>query len=104
MFVFGGRSGIGRRELIYIQFDPFTGSGTTNPRPPPHYTRFEFCGPLKEGQTEGGKFSGGYRTQKDLREREEIARVRGELIETLRRLIRTHGHDGEAEYVRELKR
>jgi hypothetical protein len=50
------------------------------------------------------KFWGGYRTEKDLREREEIARVREGLIETLRRLIRTCGHDGEAEYVRELKR
>jgi hypothetical protein len=49
-------------------------------------------------------FWGGFRTAKDLREREEIAQVREALVETLRRIIRTRGHDGEAEYVRELKR
>jgi hypothetical protein len=46
----------------------------------------------------------GFRKASDIREREEIAKVREDLIETLRRLIRTRGHDGEAEYVRELKR
>jgi hypothetical protein len=50
------------------------------------------------------KFWRGFRTAKDLREREEIASVRQGLIDTLRTLIRTHGHDGEAEYVRELRR
>jgi len=50
------------------------------------------------------KFWRGYRQAKDLREREEIKKVRDNLIATLRRLIRTRGHEGEAEYTAELKR
>jgi hypothetical protein len=46
----------------------------------------------------------GFRQEKDQREREEIKKVRDELIATLRRLIQTRGHEGEAEYVAELKR
>lgn len=49
------------------------------------------------------KFWGGYRTEKDLREREEIAKVRSELLERISRLIRTGGHEAESEYVAVLK-
>jgi hypothetical protein len=49
------------------------------------------------------KFSRGYRTEKDQREREEIAKVRTELLERLTQLIRTGGHEAEAEYVVALK-
>jgi hypothetical protein len=49
------------------------------------------------------KFWRGFGKESDLREREEIAKVRSDLIEKLRELIRTGGHEGEAEYVRVLK-
>jgi hypothetical protein len=45
----------------------------------------------------------GYRTEKDLREREEIEKVRSDLLDRLTQLIRTGGHKAEAEYVVVLK-
>jgi hypothetical protein len=49
------------------------------------------------------KFWSGYRTEKDLREREEIAEVRSQLLERLTQLIRTGAHEAEPEYVVVLK-
>ena len=49
------------------------------------------------------KFWRGFRKESDLHERKEIAKVRSELIEKLRELVRTGGHEGEAEFVSVLK-
>jgi hypothetical protein len=49
------------------------------------------------------RFWRGFRKESDLREREEIAKVRSDLLERLRLLLRTGGHEGEAEYVTILK-
>lgn len=49
------------------------------------------------------KFWRGFRQAKDIREREERARVKSELLEKLRELLTTGGHEAEAEYVRVVK-
>ncbi|HKW18970.1 MAG TPA: hypothetical protein VJO35_15790 [Terriglobales bacterium] len=49
------------------------------------------------------KFWRGYRQAKDIREREERARLKSELLEKLRELVATGGHEAEAEYVHVLK-
>jgi len=49
------------------------------------------------------KFWRGFRKESDLREREEIAKIRSDLLERLRDLLRSGGHEGEAEYVRVVK-
>lgn len=49
------------------------------------------------------KFWRGFRKASDLREREEIAKVRSDLLDRLSQLIRTGGHEAESEYVAVLK-
>jgi hypothetical protein len=49
------------------------------------------------------KFWRGFRQAKDIREREERARVKSELLDKLRELLRTGGHEAEAEYVKVVK-
>jgi len=49
------------------------------------------------------KFWRGFRKASDLRKREEIAKVRSDLLDRLSRLIRTGGHEAESEYVIVLK-
>ena len=49
------------------------------------------------------KFWRGFRQAKDIRERDERARMKSELLDKLRELLRTGGHEAEAEYVKELK-
>lgn len=49
------------------------------------------------------KFWRGFRQAKDIREREERARVRSELLEKLRELLTTGGHEAEADYVQVVK-
>jgi hypothetical protein len=49
------------------------------------------------------KFWHGFRKAKDLNEREEIAKVRSDLLERLNRLVQVGGHDAEPEYVVVLK-
>lgn len=49
------------------------------------------------------KFWRGFRQAKDIREREERARVRSELLEKLRDLLATGGHEAESEYVKVVK-
>ncbi len=45
----------------------------------------------------------GFRQAKDIREREERTRVKSELLDKLRELLRTGGHEAEAEYVKVVK-
>jgi hypothetical protein len=49
------------------------------------------------------KFWRGFRQEKDIREREERARVKSELLAKLRELVTTGGHEAEAEYVKVIK-
>ena len=49
------------------------------------------------------KFWRGFRQPKDIREREERARVRSELLDKLKGLLTTGGHEAEAEYVKVVK-
>ncbi len=49
------------------------------------------------------KFWRGFRQAKDIRERDERARVKSELLDKLRELLRTGGHEAEAEYVKVVK-
>ena len=49
------------------------------------------------------KFWRGFRQAKDIRERDERARVKSELLDKLRALLRTGGHEAEAEYVKVVK-
>lgn len=49
------------------------------------------------------RFWRGFRKAKDVREREEIAKVRQDLLERLTQLVRYGGHDAEPEYVAVLK-
>jgi hypothetical protein len=49
------------------------------------------------------KFWRGFRQAKDIREREERTRVKSELLDKLRELLRTGGHEAEAEYVKVVK-
>ena len=49
------------------------------------------------------KFWRGFRQAKYLREREEIAKVRAELLERLSLLVKTGGHEAEPEYVTVIK-
>ena len=49
------------------------------------------------------KFWRGFRQAKDIREREERARVKSDLLDKLRQLLTTGGHEAEAEYVQVLK-
>lgn len=49
------------------------------------------------------KFWRGYRQEKDIREREEMARVKSELLNKLRELLTTGGHEAEADYVKVVK-
>ena len=49
------------------------------------------------------KFWHGFRKAKDLREREEIEKVRSDLLEKLKHLVSTGGHEAEHEYVVVLK-
>jgi len=61
---------------------------------------------MKGGQPAGEimkKFWRGFRKASDLREREEIAQIRSDLLERLSRLVRTGGHEAEPEYVAVLK-
>jgi hypothetical protein len=45
----------------------------------------------------------GFRKASDLRQREEIAKVRSDLLERLGHLVRMGGHEAEGEYVTVLK-
>ncbi len=45
----------------------------------------------------------GFRQAKDIREREERVRVKSELLDKLRKLLTTGGHEAEAEYVQVVK-
>lgn len=49
------------------------------------------------------KFWRGFRKASDLREREEVAKVRSDLLERLSHLIRIGRHEAEPEYVLVLK-
>ena len=49
------------------------------------------------------KFWRGFRQAKDIREREQRARVRSELLDKLKELLTTGGHEAEAEYVKVVK-
>jgi hypothetical protein len=49
------------------------------------------------------RFWRGFRKASDLREREEIAKVRSDLLARLSDLVRTGGHEAESEYVTVLK-
>jgi len=45
----------------------------------------------------------GFRQAKDIRERQERTRVKSELLNKLRELLRTGGQEAEAEYVKVVK-
>lgn len=49
------------------------------------------------------KFWRGFRKASDLREREEVAKVREELLARLRQLLQTGGHEAEPDFVKVLK-